>query len=120
MDKKTPKVASVISLGCSKNLVDSEQLLYQLQRAGYRIKHNSDDAEGGVVIINTCGFIQEPENWNITGEISANPGKLSILTQMEYSSSDAVYDFNLHLNSDWIRCRSGYYSKDYRTNRKAH
>ena len=46
MDKKTPKVASVISLGCSKNLVDSEQLLYQLQRAGYRIKHNSDDAEG--------------------------------------------------------------------------
>lgn len=65
MDKKTPKVASVISLGCSKNLVDSEQLLYQLQRAGYRIKHNSDDAEGGVVIINTCGFIQDAKEESI-------------------------------------------------------
>ena len=48
-----------------------------------------------------CGVVAlEPENWNITGEISADPGKLSILTQVEYSSSDAVYDFNLHLNSD--------------------
>jgi len=48
-----------------------------------------------------CGMVAlEPENWNITGEISADPGKLSILTQVEYSSSDAVYDFNLHLNSD--------------------
>ena len=65
MNKKTPKVASVISLGCSKNLVDSEQLLYQLQRAGYRIKHNSDDAEGGVVIINTCGFIQDAKEESI-------------------------------------------------------
>lgn len=58
-------MASVISLGCSKNLVDSEQLLYQLQRAGYRIKHNSDDAEGGVVIINTCGFIQDAKEESI-------------------------------------------------------
>ncbi len=64
-NKTTPKVASVISLGCSKNLVDSEQLLFQLQRAGYRIKHNSDDAQGGVVIINTCAFIQDAKEESI-------------------------------------------------------
>lgn len=65
MKKQVAKVASVISLGCSKNLVDSEYLLYQLQVAGYRIKHNSDDHEGGVVIINTCGFIQDAKEESI-------------------------------------------------------
>lgn len=65
MNKETPKTASLISLGCSKNLVDSEQLLYQLRAAGYRIKHNSDDIVGGVVIINTCGFIQDAKEESI-------------------------------------------------------
>jgi ribosomal protein S12 methylthiotransferase len=65
MNKKTPKLASIISLGCSKNLVDSEQLLFQLQAAGYSIKHNTDQAEGGVVIINTCGFIQDAKEESI-------------------------------------------------------
>ncbi|MBO5719220.1 MAG: radical SAM protein, partial [Bacteroidales bacterium] len=57
--------AHVISLGCSKNLVDSEQLLYQLQRAGYQVSHNSDHIEEGVVIINTCGFIQDAKEESI-------------------------------------------------------
>ena len=65
MNKKTPKLASIISLGCSKNLVDSEQLLFQLQAAGYSIKHNTDQAEGGVVIINTCGFIHDAKEESI-------------------------------------------------------
>ena len=57
--------AHVISLGCSKNLVDSEQLLYQLKRAGYQVSHNSDHIEEGVVIINTCGFIQDAKEESI-------------------------------------------------------
>lgn len=62
---KDKKVATIISLGCSKNLVDSEQLLFQLQAAGYKVKHNVDEPEGGVVIINTCGFIQDAKEESI-------------------------------------------------------
>lgn len=59
------KTATVISLGCSKNLVDSEQLLYQLQAAGYTIQHNVDNPKGGIVVINTCGFIQDAKEESI-------------------------------------------------------
>ncbi len=58
-------VATVISLGCSKNLVDSEQLLFQLKEAGYQVQHNVDNPKGGVVIINTCGFIQDAKEESI-------------------------------------------------------
>lgn len=57
--------AHIISLGCSKNLVDSERLLYQLQAAGFQVSHNSDHIEDGVVIINTCGFIQDAKEESI-------------------------------------------------------
>ncbi len=59
------KTATVISLGCSKNLVDSEQLLYQLQAAGYKVQHNTDKPAGGIVVINTCGFIQDAKEESI-------------------------------------------------------
>ncbi len=64
MNTKSKK-AQVISLGCSKNLVDSEQLLYQLKKAGYQVSHNSDKIKNGVVIINTCGFIQDAKEESI-------------------------------------------------------
>jgi ribosomal protein S12 methylthiotransferase len=50
-----PKSVSLISLGCSKNLVDSEVMLGLLQGAGYSITANVDDADA--VIVNTCGFL---------------------------------------------------------------
>ena len=46
----------LISLGCSKNRVDSEQTLAFLSEHGYRIV--SDPARAEVIIVNTCGFIQ--------------------------------------------------------------
>lgn len=52
-------------MGCSKNLVDSEQLLYQLQRAGYEVHHNTPLQDEGVVIVNTCGFIQDAKEESI-------------------------------------------------------
>lgn len=59
------KKASVITLGCSKNLVDSEQVLYQLQQNGYEISHN-DSYEGmDLVLVNTCGFIQDAKQESI-------------------------------------------------------
>ncbi len=64
MNTKSKKVL-LVSLGCSKNLVDSEQLLYQLQRAGYEVHHNTPLQDEGVVIVNTCGFIQDAKEESI-------------------------------------------------------
>ncbi len=56
----------VISLGCSKNLVDSEQLLYQLQNQGFKVEHNPRHVvRGSIVIINTCGFIQDAKEESV-------------------------------------------------------
>ena len=48
---------NVITLGCSKNLVDSEHLMAQLDEAGYEIVTDSNSTEAKIVVINTCGFI---------------------------------------------------------------
>ena len=55
----------IISLGCSKNLVDSEHLMRQLQAAGYSIAHNADRVDGETVVVNTCGFIADAQQESI-------------------------------------------------------
>lgn len=57
MAKET--IINIISLGCSKNLVDSEKLMAQLQGQGYRVIFDSNDTSAKIVIINTCGFIAD-------------------------------------------------------------
>jgi len=56
---------NIITLGCSKNLVDSEHLLSQFRAAGYKIKHDDPDAAADLVIINTCGFILDAKEESI-------------------------------------------------------
>ena len=51
------KKINVITLGCSKNLVDSEHLMAQLDEAGYELVTDSNSTDAKIVIINTCGFI---------------------------------------------------------------
>ncbi|MBQ2248231.1 MAG: 30S ribosomal protein S12 methylthiotransferase RimO [Tidjanibacter sp.] len=51
------KLINVITLGCSKNLVDSEHLMAQLDEAGYDLVTDSDSFDAKIVVINTCGFI---------------------------------------------------------------
>ncbi len=48
---------NIITLGCSKNLVDSENLITQLRGNQYEVVHDSNDEDANVIIINTCGFI---------------------------------------------------------------
>lgn len=48
----------VITLGCSKNLVDSEQLLRLFSASGYQVAHDPHQVNGEIVVINTCGFIE--------------------------------------------------------------
>ncbi len=58
-------IVNILTLGCSKNLVDSEHLLYQFRTAGYRVMHNEYDTPADVVIINTCGFILDAKQESI-------------------------------------------------------
>jgi ribosomal protein S12 methylthiotransferase len=59
------KKINIVTLGCSKNLVDSEKLLGKIKSGGYHIVHDSDDTSAGVVIINTCGFINDAKEESI-------------------------------------------------------
>ena len=55
----------IITLGCSKNLVDAERLMRQLELAGYRCVHDSANPKGEIAIINTCGFIGDAKEESI-------------------------------------------------------
>lgn len=55
----------VVSLGCSKNLVDSERLIKQLEAGGYTVEADSPSPKGGIVIINTCGFIGDAKEESV-------------------------------------------------------
>lgn len=55
----------MITLGCSKNLMDSEHLIRQFLANGYNVRHNSEDVDGEIVVINTCGFIADAQQESI-------------------------------------------------------
>lgn len=52
-------------MGCSKNLVDSEKLMRQLQECGYEVTHDADVPEGEIAVVNTCGFIGDAKEESI-------------------------------------------------------
>lgn len=55
----------LFSLGCSKNLVDSEKLLYLFKEKGYAFHHNPEELHGDVAVVNTCGFIADAKEESI-------------------------------------------------------
>ena len=55
----------VITLGCSKNLVDSEKLMKLLEENGYALSHNPTKVSGEIVVINTCGFIGDAKEESV-------------------------------------------------------
>mgnify|MGYP000843754729 CR=1 FL=1 len=55
----------IITLGCSKNLVDSEQLIRQLKEVGYSVTHDTENPQGEIAVINTCGFIGDAKEESI-------------------------------------------------------
>ena len=76
----------IISLGCSKNLVDSEHLIRQFQANGYTVEHNPKRVNGEIVVVNTCGFIRDAQEESINmilqlGKAKAD-GKISKLFVM--------------------------------------
>lgn len=56
---------NIITMGCSKNLVDSEQLAAQLQKLGFQVEHDSPATDFEIIFINTCGFIADAKTESI-------------------------------------------------------
>lgn len=55
----------IITMGCSKNLVDSEALITKFEQAGYHCTHDAKRIEGEIAVINTCGFIEDAKQESI-------------------------------------------------------
>lgn len=55
----------IITLGCSKNLVDSERLMRQLEAVGYEVTHDAEELTGEIAVVNTCGFIADAQEESI-------------------------------------------------------
>ena len=55
----------IITMGCSKNLVDSELLMRQFEANGFKCTHDSKHPQGEIVVINTCGFINDAKEESI-------------------------------------------------------
>lgn len=65
MTRARRKTVDVITMGCSKNLVDSERLLSALANAGFEARHNPENVGADEVIVNTCGFIGDAKQESI-------------------------------------------------------
>ena len=63
--RRKVKTIDFISLGCSKNLVDSEMLMGLMEANGFHCTHDSDTPQGEIVVINTCGFINDAKEESI-------------------------------------------------------
>lgn len=78
------KIIDVITLGCSKNLVDSERLMSMLADAGFDAAHDPASPRGGIVVVNTCGFIGDAKEESINTI-------LELLQRKEQGDVDSVY-----------------------------
>lgn len=56
---------NVVTLGCSKNIVDSEVLMGQLKANNFTVEHESANDDHNIVIINTCGFVENAKQESI-------------------------------------------------------
>ena len=91
------KKINIVTLGCSKNIVDSEKLLKQLNAGGYDVIHDSDDLSASAVIINTCGFINDAKEESIDtilrfvkAQISGNIDNLYVMGCLSERYSEAL------------------------------
>lgn len=78
MNQKTSPKIGFVSLGCPKNLVDSERILTQLRAEGYQLSQSYDDAD--LVVVNTCGFINSAveESLEVIGEALDENGRVIV------------------------------------------
>lgn len=78
------RIVDIITMGCSKNLVDSEQLLRQFEAKGFLIHHNPETIHGDIAVVNTCGFIGDAKEESINMILSLCQMKEDGLLQQLY------------------------------------
>ena len=71
------KTIDVVTMGCSKNLVDSERIIKMFQDTGFEVTHNADGFTGDISVINTCGFIGDAKEESIEMILNAVEAKKS-------------------------------------------
>lgn len=91
----------IITLGCSKNLVDSERLMAQFKAQGFEVTHDSNHIDGEIVVVNTCGFIgdAQEESINMVLELgkAKKEGKIGSLYVMGCLSERFLADMKVEL-----------------------
>ena len=91
---------NVITLGCSKNLYDSEVLMGQLKANNFDVVHDSNSGEYGVVVINTCGFIENAKEESINTIIDAVEAKNQGLIDRVYVTGCLSERYKKDLEAD--------------------
>ena len=79
-----PRKVNVVTLGCAKNIFDSEVLMGQLRANSYDVEHESKSDDAGIVIINTCGFIESAKQESIDTIIRFSQAKEEGLVDRVY------------------------------------
>ena len=93
-------VVDIITLGCSKNLVDSERLMGMLELAGFEWTHDSEQPEGEIAIINTCGFIGDAKEESINTILEfVNRKNNGLLKKINYLAKKNIYT-HIHIVGD--------------------
>ncbi len=69
------RTIDVVTMGCSKNLVDSERVIKMLENTGFAVTHNAEDFKGDIVVINTCGFIGDAKEESVEMILNAVASK---------------------------------------------
>lgn len=91
----------IISMGCSKNLIDSERIIRRLEAKGYEVCHNPESPTGEYVLVNTCGFIGDAkeESINLILELSElkQQGKISKIAAMGCLTERYLQDLKAEL-----------------------
>lgn len=94
-------IVDIITLGCSKNLVDSEMLMKQLAVNGYKVRHDPEVIKGRIVVVNTCGFIGDAkeESINMILELAdmKDEGKIDKLFVMGCLSERYLNDLKIEI-----------------------
>lgn len=71
-----PRKVNVVTLGCAKNLFDSEQLMTQLRANDFEVEHEAKKDDFGIVVINTCGFIESAKQESIDAILRFSEAKM--------------------------------------------
>ena len=77
-------IVDIITMGCSKNLVDSEHLMAMFKSAGIDVFHNPDELHGDIAVVNTCGFIGDAKEESIEMILSLCEKKAQDLINQVY------------------------------------